>query len=200
MCCAEELRQTLRQTAEGLQQERRQGEEELLLDGHGGANDGASEVDGVRAMGAPLDPPLNPPAAEAGGAQLDVGRPDARSDLHAGVRWLEEALPFLLLLAFVYIQNHLSSIVFIGWLVFMLHSANRRIRMQIALKVPQPHKLLILGALISSQIALIALIEGAPRGECERPCAVESESRSTGIESYPYSRHGAQGPHTHVGV
>lgn len=90
-------------------------------------------------------------------------RLEARGDLYAGARWLEEALPFVLLLTFVYIQSHLTSIIEIGWLVCMLHWANTGMRRQMALKERrEPHKLLLVGGIIAFQIALIALLEGAP--------------------------------------
>ncbi|KAL1516029.1 hypothetical protein AB1Y20_002642 [Prymnesium parvum] len=117
-----------------------------------------SRLDEAAAEGAP-----SPSEAEAEASRLIGGAgAAARNDLYAGARWVEEALPFSLLLAFVYIQNHLASIFELGWLVFMLGAANERMRWLTALKEHhrEPRKLLLLGALLSSQIALITLLEG----------------------------------------
>ena len=118
----------------------------------GGAPDDDStsrEADGVAPFEANA---LDGPAADR--------HVELREDLHAGARWLQEGLPFILLLLFVFVQNNILSIVEIGWLVYSLNDANKRMRKQMALKEARAYPLLLLGAAVASNVALLVLMEG----------------------------------------
>tara|TARA_B110001452_G_scaffold120100_1_gene99685 strand:- start:217 stop:1266 length:1050 start_codon:yes stop_codon:yes gene_type:complete len=102
-------------------------------------------------------------AAEAGGGgggggeALLPGTP--RTELHAGARWLEDALPFVLLLLLVFLQQHLLGIVAFCWLSTVLHNANIRMRRQVMLKEARElGALVLLALLLVSQVAMVLLL------------------------------------------
>ena len=47
----------------------------------------------------------------------------------AGVRWLQDTVPFCGLLLVVFLQQHLLPILAFSWCTFVLHHANARVRL-----------------------------------------------------------------------
>ena len=51
-----------------------------------------------------------------------------RGDILAAARWVEDAMPFAMLLLVVFLYRHLVSILTFFWLTSLLHNANERMR------------------------------------------------------------------------
>jgi len=59
---------------------------------------------------------------------------DGTSGMASFTRWIEQNIPYLVLLAIVFIYEHWTGILAFAWLTSGLHVANTRMREQIALK------------------------------------------------------------------
>ena len=68
--------------------------------------------------------------ADATDAPPLAALPDSvpRGDILAAARWVEDAMPFAMLLLVVFLYRHLVSILTFFWLTSLLHNANERMR------------------------------------------------------------------------
>ena len=79
-----------------------------------------------------------------------------RLELQAGARWLEDSLPFVVLLLLVFLQQHIFGIGAFCWLSTVLHNANARIRTQVLLKEQRDSlAVLSLASLLFSQMCMV---------------------------------------------
>jgi len=83
-----------------------------------------------------------------------------RGDVNAAARWLEDTMPFAMLLLLVFLYRHLVSILVFCWLTSMLHTANERMRRQAMLRDNRSHRALlsVIGLLVA-EIAAIFLMQ-----------------------------------------
>ena len=49
-----------------------------------------------------------------------------RGDIQAAAHWMEDSMPFMMLLLVVFLYRHLLSIIIFFWLTSLLHNANER--------------------------------------------------------------------------
>ncbi|GAQ85375.1 hypothetical protein KFL_002320090 [Klebsormidium nitens] len=89
-----------------------------------------------------------------GGAGRDAG--PARYDLQQAARWLEQALPFILLLIMVFIREHMQGFLMVVWITGLMMKANEIIRRETALKTEKRSLLLLgLAAVLALHIAAV---------------------------------------------
>ena len=97
-------------------------------------------------------------APDAAPPALPDGVP--RGDIQAAARWVEDAMPFAVLLLCVFLYRHLLSILIFFWLTSLLHNANERMRTQTLLKSNRSRRALFsLAALLIAQISCISLFQ-----------------------------------------
>ena len=101
------------------------------------------------------------PAATAQGG--GGGRQLESTDVQATARWVEDTMPFLILLLVVFLYRHLISILTFFWLTSMLHSANERMRRQTILKENRSRsQLLMVAGILLLEITAILILQGQP--------------------------------------
>jgi len=78
----------------------------------------------------------------------------------AGVRWLQDTVPFCGLLLVVFLQQHLLPILAFSWCTFVLHHANARVRLWLPLLQAPPGGagvLLVAAEIVTQLLALLLL-------------------------------------------
>ena len=125
-----------------------------------------------------------------------------RGDVNAAARWLEDTMPFAMLLLLVFLYRHLVSILVFCWLTSMLHTANERMRRQAMLRDNRSHRALlsVIGLLVA-EIAAIFLMQNERLLKQLTLCKVSSlhaaparRPRGTCLDPLTSSA----GPHTHI--
>lgn len=107
------------------------------------------------------EPVLPPRTAPAGSAPDEPPAGGRETSLVA--RWCEDLTPYLVLLLLVFLQRHFVSLLVFCWLTSLLNNANGRMRRQTLLKEKRSRAALAaLLLLLSGQLTMIALLEGAP--------------------------------------
>ena len=99
-----------------------------------------------------------------GGRAAIAGSPSApepsRGEVHAAARWLEESMPFIMLLLLTFLYRHLMSILAFFWLTSMLHTANERMRRQTMLRENLSRRALLhVAALLIAETFVIYVIQ-----------------------------------------
>ena len=114
---------------------------------------------------------INPPSpgggtvGTGGGADVGGGTSDVpQGDIQAFARWVEDSMPFVMLLLAVFLYRHMLGIVTFGWLTSILHNANERMRRQTLLKENRSRPaLLVLFFVLVGHIGFIAAVQGWDR-------------------------------------
>lgn len=115
----------------------------------GGANDADVELGALNA---------NVPAGTPTMNDLPTG------DIAALARWMEDAMPVLLLLLAVFLYRHLLGIITFGWLTSILHNANERMRRQTLQKENRSRTaLIVLYMLLLGHLGFIGALQGWDR-------------------------------------
>ena len=96
-------------------------------------------------------------------AAIQPAMPDVpRGDITAAARWLEDAMPFLMLLLVVFLYRHLLTILIFFWLTSMLHNSNERMRTQTLLKENRSRRaLLTVAAILFALVSAISLLQAS---------------------------------------
>ncbi|KAM5556917.1 E3 ubiquitin-protein ligase RNFT1 [Rosa sericea] len=125
----------------GEQEERGNSNETTVLQGQRGEENGGGEgVDNQAGMDerVPLVAPSSPEqeAGEAGNGVEENSRDSAyqRYDIQQVARWIEQVLPFSLLLLVVFIRQHLQGFFVTIWISAVMYRSNDIVRKQTALK------------------------------------------------------------------
>ena len=101
-----------------------------------------------------------------------------RLELQAGARWLEDSLPFVVLLLLVFLQQHIFGIGAFCWLSTVLHNANARIRTQVLLKEQRDSlAVLSLASLLFSQMCMVVMLCGASKLRAQLALRPEHDGR-----------------------
>ena len=127
-------------------------------DDHAGNGNAGSPTEGPSAGGRGADAAV---PADNGGAAL----PEMpHGDIQALARWVEDAMPFLMLLLAIFLYRHLLGILAFGWLTSVLHNANDRMRKQTLLKEARSRPALaLLFFMLVGHISFITAIQGWDR-------------------------------------
>ena len=87
-------------------------------------------------------------------------RSSSRAEAQPWFRWLQDTVPFVLLLLAVFLERHFVVILAISWLSTVLHTTNVRIRQQLSNHGASIAMPLLLSFLIVSQILSLFMLSG----------------------------------------